>query len=106
MVCGCKFVVHLDFKVHTGVIVAMVHVPMQSVSRKHKLNTRISTESELFAIDYASVYILCTVLFIKLQGYNIDKNILYQYSKSSILLDFDGKRSSGKRSLSLNIRYF
>ena len=51
---------------------------MQSVYRKYKLNTRISKYDELVAVDDASVYMFWTVSFIEWQGYNIDKNILYQ----------------------------
>ena len=40
------------------------------------------------------------------QGYKINKNILYQDNKSAILLETNGKRSSGKRTRALNIRYF
>ena len=40
------------------------------------------------------------------QGYRIDRNILYQDNMSTILLLNNGKRSAGKRSRALNIRYF
>ena len=40
------------------------------------------------------------------QGYNIDKNILFQDNKSAILLETNGRKSAGKRSRALNIRYF
>jgi hypothetical protein len=40
------------------------------------------------------------------QGYEIDKNILFQDNKSSILLETNGKKSSGKRTRALNIWYF
>ena len=40
------------------------------------------------------------------QGYQINKNILYQDNKSTILLEENGKKSSGKRTRHLNIRYF
>jgi len=40
------------------------------------------------------------------QGYNILKNILYQDNKSTILLEKNGRKSAGKRSRALNIRYF
>ena len=39
------------------------------------------------------------------QGYDIDKNILYQDKKSTILLERNGKESSSERTLDLNIRY-
>ena len=41
------------------------------------------------------------------QGYNeIKKNILYQDNKSAILLETNGRRSAGKCSRALNVRYF
>jgi hypothetical protein len=40
------------------------------------------------------------------QGYAIEKNILYQDNKSTILLERNGKKSSSKRTRALNIRYF
>ncbi len=50
--------------------------------------------------------ILWTKLFLEAQGYEIEKNILYQDNKSAILLETKGKKSSGKRTRALNIRYF
>ena len=40
------------------------------------------------------------------QGYPIDKNILYQDNKSTMLMLNNGKRSSGKRTRAFDIRYF
>jgi hypothetical protein len=40
------------------------------------------------------------------QGCDIQNNILYQDNKSTILLETNGKRSSGKRTRAFNIRYF
>ena len=79
---------------------------VQSISRKHKLNTRSSTEAELVGVDDAATMILWTRLFLEAQGYEIDKNIVYQDNKSAILLETNRKRSSGKRTRALNIRYF
>ena len=79
---------------------------LQSISRTQKLNTRNSTEAELVGADDAATLILWTKLFMEAQGYPIDKNILYQDNKSTILLERNGKRSSSKRTRALNIRYF
>ena len=79
---------------------------IQSLSCKQKLNTRSSTESELVGADDAGVMILWTRLFMEAQGYGIEQNILYQDNKSTILLENNGKRSSGPRTRALNIRYF
>ena len=43
---------------------------------------------------------------IEAQGYEVTKNILYQDNKSSILLETNGRKSVGKRSRHLNVRYF
>jgi hypothetical protein len=50
--------------------------------------------------------ILWTKLFLEEQGYEIEKNILYQDNKSAIQVEINGKKSSGKRTQALNIRYF
>ena len=100
------FAVHIDFKSHTGATMTFGQGAVQSISRKQKLNTRSSTEAELVGADDASVMILWTKLFMEAQGYMIKKNILYQDNKSTILLEQNGKRSSGKRTRALNIRYF
>ena len=79
---------------------------IQSMSRKQKLNTRSSTEAELVGADDAATQILWTKVFLEGQGYPIDQNILFQDNKSTILLLENGKKSSGKRTRALNIRYF
>ena len=50
--------------------------------------------------------ILWTKLFMECQGYEIEQNILYQDNKSAILLETNGRKSAGKQSRALNIRYF
>ena len=40
------------------------------------------------------------------QGYNVESNEVHQDNKSAILLEENGKRSSGKRTRAVNIRYF
>jgi hypothetical protein len=79
---------------------------MQSIARKQKMNVQSSTEGKLVAVDDAATMILWTKLFLEAQGYNVDKNIVYQDNKSAILLETNGKKSSGKQTRALNIRYF
>ena len=100
------FAVHPDFKSHTGAVMTMGDGAIQAISRKQKLNTRSSTESELVGVDDVSTMILWTKLFLEAQGYEIKQNVIYQDNKSAILLEINGKRSAGKRSRALNIRYF
>ena len=77
-----------------------------SGSKKQKLNTRSSTEAELVGADDFSNLIFWTKLFLEEQGYEVEKNILYQDNKSAILLETNGKRSSSSRTRALNIRCF
>ena len=97
------FAVHPDFKSHTGGNMTFGQGAVQSISRKQKLNTRSSTESELVGTNDISTMILWTRLFMEAQGYKIKKNILYQDNKSTILLELNGKKSSGKRMRTLNV---
>jgi len=101
-----SFGVHPDFKSHTGGVMTLGQGAVLSMSRKQKLNTRSSTEAELVGADDAATMILWTKLFMEAQGHEIDQNILYQDNKSTALLINNGKRSSGKRTRALNIRYF
>ena len=72
---------------------------------KKKINTRSSTEAELVGADDAATMILWTGLFMEQQRYSLNKNILFQDNKSANLLENNGKRSAGKRSRALNVRY-
>jgi hypothetical protein len=103
-----SFAVHPDYKSHTGATMSYGDGDgaVQSISRKQKLNTRSSTESELVRVDDVSVMILWTKLFLEEQAYDINSNILYQGNKSAILLETNGKKSSRKRTRALNIRCF
>ena len=100
------FAVHNDFKSHTGGVMTMGRGAIASISRKQKMNTRSSTTAELVAADDVIGLILWTKLFLEAQGYEINRNVLYQDNKSTILLEENGKKSSGRRTRHLNIRYF
>ena len=76
------------------------------MSKKQKLNTRSSTESKLGARDDAIGQILWTGLILRAQGYDVNKNILFQDNKSTILLEENGKKSSSKCTRHINIRFF
>ena len=101
-----SFAEHPDFKSHTGATMTMGGVTPISTSCKQHLNTRSSTEAELVGVDDMSTMILWTKLFMEEQGYEVKKNILYQDNKSTILLEKNGKKSSGQRTRAINIRYF
>ena len=77
-----------------------------STSKKHKLNTTSSTEAELVSVHDVMPQVLWTRYFLQAQGYNVTDNVVFQDNQSTILLEKNGKASSGKRTRHINIRYF
>jgi len=98
--------VHPDFKSHTGATMSLGQGAVQGLSRKQKLTTSSSTHAELVGADDAMPMVLWTKHFMEEQGFTIDQNIMYQDNKSTILLAENGRKSAGKRSRALNVRYF
>ena len=91
---------------HTGGVFTMGRgFPINS-STKQKLNTQSSTESELVAVDDMMPIVLWTWYFLMAQGYGVTGNLLLQDNQSSMILERNGKASSGKRTRHINIRYF
>jgi len=74
-------------------------------STSHKLNARSSIETELVDVDDLMPVICWTRYFMEAQGYGVTENIGFQDSKSTILLEKNGKASSTKRTKLINIRY-
>ena len=77
-----------------------------STSTRQKLNTKSSTEGELVGVDDIMPQCLWTRNFLEAQGYQITDNVVLQDNKSAMLLENNGKRSSGKRTRHIDIRYF
>ena len=100
------FTVHPNMRGHYGGGLSLGHRFPIMGSTKQKLNTRISTESEVVGADDFMPPICWTRYFLEAQGYCVDDNILYQDKKSSIPLETNGKASSGKSTKHINIRYF
>jgi hypothetical protein len=72
-------------------------------STKQKLNTRSSTESELVGVDDMMPIVVWSRYFLMAQGYGVTQNLLLQDNKSSMLLEKNGKASSGKQTRHINI---
>ena len=101
-----SFAVHPNMRSHTGGVFTLGRgFPINS-STKQKLNTQSSTESELVAVDDMMPIVLWIQYFLMAQGYGVTKNLLLQDNKSSMLLERNGKASSGKRTRHINICYF
>ena len=93
-----SFEVHWDSRGHTGAMMSMGKGVIVNIVRKHKMNVASSTESELISIADVLGMILWCKYFMEAQGYIIESNLLYQDSKSIILLAKNGRMSAGKNS--------
>ena len=76
------------------------------ISKKQKLNKKISTEAELIVADDAMPHMLWTRYFLEAKGYGIGKNILYQDNMSAMLLEKNRKKYSTKNTKHINVRYY
>ena len=98
--------VHPNMRGHTGGGLTMgTGFPIHQ-SGKQKLNTKSSTETEVVGVDNLMPAILWTRMFLEAQGYSVTENIIFQDNQSVILLEKNGKSSSGKRTKHINMRYF
>ena len=70
------------------------------------MNTKSSTESELAGADNVMPQVLWTRHFLHAQGHGSDDTIVYQDNTSTILLEKNGKLSSGKCTQHINICHF
>jgi hypothetical protein len=98
--------VHPNMRGHSGGAITLgLGFPISS-SGKQKLNTRSSAESKLVGVDDIMSLIIWSRKFLKAQGYVVVDNILHQDNRSAILLEQNGKMSSGKRTKHIAIPYF
>ena len=98
--------VHPKMQGHTGGCLSLGGGMPINVSSKQKLNTRSSTETELVAADDLMPVILWTNYFLDAQGYDTSNTVLYQDNQSAILLENNGRKSSGKRTKHIHMRYY
>ena len=98
--------VHPKMQGHTGGCLSLGSGMPINTSSKQKLNTRSSTETELVAADDLMPMILWTNYFLHGQGYESTNTVLYQDNQSAILLENNGRKSSGKRTKHISMRYY
>jgi hypothetical protein len=98
--------VHWDCKGHGGAVFKMGKGATTSYSRKVKLNTRSSTETELYTADMFMPEMLWSLHFIQAQGYEAECVGLYQDNISTQLLMKNGRMSSGKKTKHIKAKFF
>ena len=77
-----------------------------SMSTKHKINTKSSTESELVGDYDALPAALWGKYFIEAQGYTVTQNIMYQDNQATLRLEANGNFSRSKRTKHIKAQYF
>ena len=98
--------IHWDCKGHGGAVFKMGKGATTSYSRKVKLNTRSSTETELCTADMFMPEMLWSLHFIQAQGYEAECVGLYQDNISTQLLMKNGRMSSGKKTKHIKAKFF
>ena len=98
--------VHYDMKSHTGGTLSMGKGSIYSFSSAQKLVSRSSTEAEVIGVDDLMPQMMWTGYFLKAQGAGVVDTVLYQDNMSSMLLEKNGRASSGKRTRHIDIRFY
>ena len=101
-----SYAVHPDMKSHMGIYMMLGKGVTYTASCKQKLNTKSLTEAGLVAVDDAMGQVLWTRHFLAAQGHFVPTTTIYQDNKSTILIAENGKSSSSKRTLHINVWYF
>ena len=100
------YAVHTDMKSHTGGAVSMGLGAFMCKSNKQKLNTKSSTEAEVVGASDFLPSTIWTRMFLEGQGYTLTTNEFAQDNTSAILLERNGRSSSGQKTRHIDIRYF
>ena len=66
------------------------------MSWKQCINTKSSTEAEIVGVNDGMPLVIWMRNFVTTQGYQINDNVVYQDNQSIILLEKNGKASSGR----------
>ena len=98
------FVVHLDIKIHTGMVFTFENKEIICSSTKQKVNARSSTEAELVASDDKLSRIICTNKFMEHKYFKVKLNLIFQDNTNTMKLQNNGKLSSGERTKHFEIK--
>jgi hypothetical protein len=97
---------HWDCKGHGGAMFTLGKGATSSYSRKVKLASHSSTETELITVDMYMPEMLWLLYFIQGQGYEAECMGLHQDNISAQLLMKNGRLSSGKKTKHIKAKFF
>ncbi len=97
---------HEDCHCHTGAILTLRHGAVSSSSTKQKVNTKISTETEIVGLFDKTSDILWTCNFLEAQGYTITANYVQQDNMSTLSLAKNGHVLSSKCTKHIKAKFF
>ena len=100
-----SYAIHADMKSHTGGTTTFGHGVTHTKCLKQKINTKITTESEIVAASDYVAHAVWLAGFMRDQGYHIDRKMLYQDNMSAIFIEKNGSVSAGEKSRHINIRF-
>ena len=79
---------------------------ISSYSRKIKVNTRSSTDSELVSVDAYMPEVLWSLYFIQAQGYGVNYAEIHQDNVSAQMLEINGKLSRLRKTKQIKAKFF
>lgn len=101
-----SFAVHSDMRSHTGGGASFGRGIFMNMSRKQRMNTSSTTESEVVGVSDYLPNTIWILRFLEAQGYKIKTSIMYQDNTAAIQLEKHGKKSSSRRTRNFDIRFF
>ena len=100
------YAVHTDMRGQTGGAMSFGTGVVHGRSSKQKLNAKSSTEAEIIGVSEYLPFHIWALNFLKCQGYNVEKKILFQDNMSAMRLEKNGRNSCTGNSRHIDIRYF
>ena len=97
---------HWYCKRHGGVMMVMGCGVISSYSRRIKVNTRSSTETELVSVDAYMPEVFWSLYFIQAQGYGVNYAEMNQDNVSAQMLETNGKFSSSRKTKHIQAKFF
>ena len=91
---------------HTGGALSFGTGILHGKLSKQKLNTKSLMEAELFTVSDYIPYHIWMVNFLKHQGYEVKRKVLYQDNQSAIKMETNGRNSCTGNSRHIDIRFF